>query len=111
MNVLVDNHVVDGRAWHAYLSSVLLIQVPAGRMQYIRHVLRTDEDSEEANRNRAIVAAAVPMSSRLQECLASLEFVARSVGGEFDGQRALHYVDVGRRWMGHPLSDRTRRYC
>src|SRR5215469_4460043 len=52
----------------------------------------------------------MPVSPRLQECLAGIEFVERSVGAELDCQRALKYVNIGRDRMDHPWSNRSGRY-
>jgi hypothetical protein len=63
-------------------------------MQHCRHVLRAYEDAKETDRSRAVVAAPMPVGPRLQERLARIAFVERSVGGELDSQHPLEHVDV-----------------
>src|SRR5262245_43829400 len=86
-----------------------LDSLAARRMQDHRHVLRADEDAKETNRSCTIVAAPMPVRPRLQECLAGVESVARSVSSELNGHRPLKQVDVALNWMHHPRSDGSRR--
>src|SRR5882757_3800870 len=91
-------------------SANFLNNLAAGCMQHNRHIFHANKDAEETNRNCAVVAAPMPMGPGLEECLAGVEAVARSVRGELNRQRPLEHIEIRLHRMHHPRSDGSRRY-
>ena len=63
---------------------LFLCTLAIGWMQDNRDILCAYEDTKETDGSCAVIAAPMPVTPRLQECLAGIEFVERSVGGKLD---------------------------